>query len=458
MHVMYAKLLSGRIFRAGHASRLCLFLRLSPFVLTGALIVLAATYAIAQQLPAQHDSQPSVADYHLEGAQLQKAEGLYKIRTARYLIGNVYPILLLIGFLAFRVGPRFRDWAEILSRRNPLQAMVFTPLVLLTLGVLMLPFDVHGHYISTNYGMSVQSWGSWFWDWTKGMLLNMAIGSLIVMGLFFAIRRSPRKWWVYAWAVSLPVVLFMIFITPVVIDPIFNHYEPLAARQPHLVQEIEKIVKRGALDIPQSRMFEMRASEKVTTYNAYVTGIGASKRVVVWDTTAKDLQTAETLFIFGHELGHYVLHHIWKGFAFFAVTSIVGFWIGYQLFNFLLARYGTRWGIREAADWASLPVLILAALVLSCVSEPIGAAFSRHLEHQADIYGLEVVHGIVPNSSQAAASSFQKLGEKSYSYPHPNALLVFWDYDHPTIGERVKFAVEYRPWDEGQATKYVNQP
>jgi STE24 endopeptidase len=422
------------------------------------MVLMGSVQNLAEPPAATQTSQRSVTEYRLEGPLLAKAEELYKITTTRYLVGVAYPIVLLIVLLALRVVPRFRDWAESVSRRRPLQALIFTPLLLLTLGVLMLPLDIHGQYIATNYGMSVQSWGSWFWDWTKGMLLNMAIGSLIVMGLYFAIRRSPRKWWVYAWAVSLPVVLFMIFITPVVIDPIFNHYEPLAARQPQLVQEIEKVVQRGSLEIPRSHMYEMRASDKVTTYNAYVTGIGASKRVVVWDTTAKDLQTAETLFIFGHELGHYVLHHIWKGFAFFAVTSIVGFWIGYQLFNFLLARYGTRWGIREAADWASLPVLILAALVLSCVSEPIGAAFSRHLEHQADIYGLEVVHGIVPNSSQAAASSFQKLGEKSYSYPHPNALLVFWDYDHPTIGERVKFAVEYRPWDEGQATKYVNQP
>jgi STE24 endopeptidase len=419
------------------------------------MIISAALLTHAQQSSAAASSQASISEYRLEGAQMARADALYKIRVSRYLAGVAYPILLLIAMLALRVGPRFRDWTETVSRRKPVQALIFAPLLLLTLGILMLPLDLHGQYISLKYGMSVQSWGSWFWDWTKGELLTLALGILAVMALYFGIRRSSKRWWLYAWAATVPITLFLVFITPIVIDPIFNHYEPLAERQPQLVQEIGKVVKRGSLQIPQSRMFEMRASDKVTTYNAYVTGIGASKRVVVWDTTAKDLEVGETLFIFGHEMGHYVLHHIWKGFAFFAVTSIVGFWIGYQLFNFLLRRYGTKWGIREAADWASLPALILVALVLSFVSEPIGAAFSRHLENQADIYGLEVVHGIVPNSSQAAASSFQKLGEKSYSYPHPNALLVFWDYDHPTITERVKFALEYRPWDEGRATKYV---
>jgi STE24 endopeptidase len=420
-----------------------------------ALLTLPAVQVFTQQAPTTESSRPAVNAYHLEGAAMAKAEALYKIRTSRYLANVFYPMILVVGFLAWRVGPRFRDWAESATRHVALQALIFTPLVLLTLGVLMLPLDLHGQYVSQSYGMSVQSWPSWFWDWTKGELLNVAIGSLIVMGLYAGIRRSPRRWWLYAWMASLPVVLFIIFITPVVIDPMFNRYEPLAKRQPELVREIEKVVQRGSLDIPPSRMFEMNASEKVTTYNAYVTGIGASKRVVVWDTTAKDLRPGETLFIFGHEMGHYVLHHIWKGFAFFCITSIVGFWIAFNIFNFLLERYGAKWRIRDAGDWASLPALVLVVLVLSFVTEPIGAGFSRYLEHEADRYGLEITHGLVPESSQMAASSFQKLGEKSYSYPHPNALLVFWDYDHPPISDRMRFALEYRPWDEGQPTKYV---
>src|SRR4051794_30535237 len=303
-------------------------------------LALSASMALGQQGATQQGAGASVNnEYRLSGAMQAKAEELYKIRTTRYLVGVAYPIVLLIVLLAMRVGPRFRDCAENVSRRRPLQALIFTPLLLLTFGVLMLPLDLHGQYIATKYGMSVQSWGSWFWDWTKGELLTVALGTLAVMALYFAIRRSSRNWWLYAWAATVPITLFLVFITPIVIDPIFNHFEPLTERQPQLVQEIEKVVQRGALDIPPSRMYEMRASEKVTTYNAYVTGIGASKRVVVWDTTAKDLQTGQTLFIFGHEMGHYVLHHIWKGFAFFAAMSIIGFWIGYVFFNFLLARY-----------------------------------------------------------------------------------------------------------------------
>jgi Zn-dependent protease with chaperone function len=202
-------------------------------------------------------------------------------------------------------------------------------------------------------------------------------------------------------------------------------------------------------------MFEMEASAKVTTYNAYVTGIGTTKRVVVWDNTARDLTVPETLFVFGHEMGHYVLDHIYKGLAFFAVTSLLGFWLGRRIVLGILARWGTAWHIRGLNDLAALPVLMLALSLLTFIGEPIGNAFSRHLEHQADIYGLEVTRGLFPNNAQVAASSFQKLGEKSYDYPNPNPLLVFWSYSHPSIADRIRFCLRYDPWNTPPGPRYV---
>ena len=121
----------------------------------------------------------------------------------------------------------------------------------------------------------------------------------------------------------------------------------------------------------------------------------------------------------------------------------------------MLARWGEKWRIRSIHDLAVLPVFLLVLALLTVVSEPIGSAFSRHLEHQADIYGLEVTHGLFPDNREVAAAAFQKLGEKSYDYPTPNRLLVFWSYDHPTIQQRIRFTLHYDPWDTSAGPKYV---
>ena len=133
---------------------------------------------------------------------------------------------------------------------------------------------------------------------------------------------------------------------------------------------------------------------------------------------------------------------------------LAGLWLGRRIVLALLARWGEAWHIRGINDLAALPVLMLALSLLTLVSEPIGNAFSRHLEHQADIYGLEVTHGLFPNNGEVAASSFQKLGEKSYDYPAPNRVLVFWSYDHPSIPDRIRFCLHYDPWhmSEGRST------
>src|SRR5216684_5741336 len=202
-------------------------------------------------------------------------------------------------------------------------------------------------------------------------------------------------------------------------------------------------------------MFEMNASAKVTTYNAYVTGIGATKRVVVWDNTARDMTIPETLFVFGHEMGHYVLNHIDKGLVFYAITSLFGFWLGRKIVIAMLARWGEPWCIPGVGDLAALPVLMLALSLLALAAEPVGNAFSRYQEHQADIYGLEVTHGLFPDNREVAASSFQKLGEKSYDYPTPDRVLVFWSYSHPTIAQRIRFSLRYNPWNAPDRPKYV---
>jgi len=425
---------------------------IASFLVPFAVITLFLTFGLAQSAPlpqpthAQSPTQspePKITEYHLPPDKLAKAEALYKTRTVLYLFGLVFGILVLLALLKLRVAPALRNLAERAGTNTFLQTLVFVPLLTLLIAFISVPLDIYEHHISRAYGLSIQSWPSWTGDWLKGQGISIVLSVLIVFALFLIIRKSPQRWWFYFWLLTLPFLVFLIFVAPVILDPIFNRFEPLEKTQPQLVAAIEKVTQRGGLNIPRDRMFEMEASDKVTTYNAYVTGIGATKRVVVWDNTARDMTIPETLFVFGHEMGHYVLNHIYKGLAFFAAMSFAGFWLGRKMVLAMLARWGEAWHIRGVTDLASLPVLMLALSLLALVAEPIGNAFSRYQEHEADIYGLKITHGLFPNNRQVAACSFQKLGEKSYDYPSPNPLLVLWSYSHPTIAERIRFALNY---------------
>jgi STE24 endopeptidase len=431
-----------------------------------AAVSLTLPAALAQSPPTmQPKTQPEttthqpqelkVTEYRLPPDELAKAEALYKIRTELYLFGMAFGIVTLWMLLRLRLAPVFRDLAERITKNGFTQILIFVPMFMLLIAIISLPIDIYEHHISRSYGLSVQSWLSWASDWSKAQGVSLLITALLVYALFWIIRKSPQRWWFYFWLLTLPFIVLLIFVAPVILDPIFNKFEPLEKTQPQLVSAIEKVTQRGGLNIPRDRMFEMNASEKVTTYNAYVTGIGATKRVVVWDNTARDMTIPETLFVFGHEMGHYVLNHIYKGLAFYAGTSLLGFWLGRKIVIALLARWGERWRIRGIDDLAALPVLMLALSMLSLVAEPIGNTFSRYQEHQADIYGLEVTRGLFPDNRQVAASSFQKLGEKSYDYPTPNPFLVFWSYDHPSITERIRFSLNYDAWHTPTGPEYV---
>lgn len=424
------------------------------------------SFLLAQSGPGERASSPpkpraaqaqqlEVTEYSLPPDKLAKAEALYKTRTVLYLFGMVFEIVVLWALLKLRVAPALRDLAERVSNNRFLQTLIFVPLLMLLIALIGLPIDIYHHHISLAYGLSVQGWGSWTGDWCKAQGVSLVITIPAVFALFRIIRRSPQRWWFYFWLLTLPFLVLLIFLAPVILDPMFNTFESLEKTQPQLVEQIEKVTQRAGLNIPRDRMFEMEASAKVTTYNAYVTGIGSTKRVVVWDNTARDLTVPETLFVFGHEMGHYVLNHIYKGLAFAAVMMLAGFWLGRRIVLAMLAWWGEAWHIRGINDLAALPVLMLALSLLTLIGEPIGNTFSRHIEHQADIYGLEVTHGLFPNNGAVAASSFQKLGEKSYDYPTPNPLLVFCSYSHPSIAERIRFCLHYDPWNTPAGPKYV---
>ncbi len=399
--------------------------------------------------------QQTVRGYSLPPEQYEKAVAYSRTQYRLHFGGVAYSLLVLFIILSLRIAPAFRDWAERVSRRRFVQAIVFVSLLLLTFEVFRFPLDAYEHQLSVKYGLSVQSWGSWLWDWSKSELVQFVIASLLAYILYGVMRRSRRRWWLYFGLASIPVLVLLLFISPVVIDPLFNKFEPLEATQPALVSEIEKVVGRAGLAIPRERMFEMKASVKVNAINAYVTGFGASRRVVVWDTTIAKMTPSQTVFVVGHEMGHYVLDHLPKAIAFGGALIIGVLLLAHIALDRTFARKHRRWALRGLDDWASLPALLLFAHLFFFLAEPAVNTFSRYQEHQADIYGLEVIHGVVPDSSGTAAEAFQVIGEVDLADPAPSAFIKVWLYSHPPLSERLTFAHEYDPWLKGQPTMFL---
>ena len=429
--------------------------RFSFAVLVAVLSVCALHQLPAQQQPASA-SQPAtttatekvITAYTLPPDLYQKAHDRNRIHFRLALAGFVYGLVVLWLLLRWKLAATYRDWAERSSSRRFVQSLVFCPLLLLTIAIFTLPLDVYGEVVEKRYGISVQGWGSWSWDWIKGQLITLVIGTLMIWLLYMVLRRSPKRAWFYFWLIAVPIGMFLFFLGPWVIDPMFHKFEPLQQKNPALTVSLEQMVQRAGENIPPERMFWMGAGEKTTGVDAYVTGLGASKRIVVWDTTIARMNKSQIVFVAGHEMGHYVLQHIYKGLAFFAPLVLLFFYLTHRLVGWVLARWGASWGVRGLDDWASLPALLFLLSLLFFLANPIGNAFSRYLEHQADQYGLEVTYGLTPDSGQVAAQTFQVLGEADLSDPDPNPVNVFLFYDHPPISERVRFCLTYdsRNW------------
>jgi STE24 endopeptidase len=431
-------------------------------ILLAALVAAATISAQSSATPPAPQPPTSVASptstaasgtYTLSPEAREKAIAYSRARYGLHFIAFLWSVLVLVVMIALRLGPRFRDRAESITKRRFWQAAVFVPLLFVVEAVLELPTAAYGQHLARLYEQSVQGWGSWLWDQAKGLLVALVVAIPLAWLLYAMLRKSPRRWWLWFWLAMLPIIVFLSFVTPLAIEPLFFRFEPLAPGHPELANAIEQVTTRAGEHIPQEKMFAMNASSKYNSVNAYVSGLGASKRVVVWDTTMAKATIPQTLFVFGHEMGHYVLLHIPKTIAFLWGLLFALLAAGAAILGRLLGT--PRWGIRGLSDWASLPVLLLGLAVASELATPLVSGFIRSQEHQADVFGLEAIHGLVPDSPRAAAEAFQILGEANLADPDPSSFIRFWLYDHPPLAERLRFAAEYDPWGKGEPPRYV---
>lgn len=374
-----------------------------------------------------------------------------------YYFAGVALALAVFAFLWLAgIAVAFRNWARAVSSRHWIQCLLFVPLLILAAAVIEFPLDYASDFaLDRRFGLSTETFGGWLADWGKSLGLTVVLSTFVVWILYHIIRRSPRRWWFYFWLATVPLVLGLILIQPVIIDPLFYKFTPLENTQPALTARIEQMLHHAGLEIPPRRIFEMNASTKTKALNAYVTGVGTSKRVVVWDTTLQKLDADETLLVLGHETGHYVLGHIPKEFAEIELIVLVFFYLGFRAIRWLLGLPVARRTLEGAGDFASLPILLLVLTALQFLASPAVCAVSRHYEHQADQFGLEVAYGIVPDPNAAEARSLEILGEEDLSDPDPSPFIKFWLYTHPPLDERIRFAAGYRPWAEGKPMELI---
>jgi Zn-dependent protease with chaperone function len=201
--------------------------------------------------------------------------------------------------------------------------------------------------------------------------------------------------------------------------------------------------------IEGSRVFEVNKSVDTKTLNAYVAGMFSTKRIVLWDTIIRRMTPSELMFVMGHETGHFVLWHTWYLVAFSSLLIMGSFYAAYRTAGAVLARWGPRFGFTTLADIASLPLILLLISGFSLIVTPLSMAFTRHIEHEADRFGLEITQ-----TSHSAGTAFVKLQEDALANPRPGLLHELWRESHPTLGDRIDFVNQYHPWRDGQPLVY----
>jgi STE24 endopeptidase len=352
------------------------------------------------------------------------------------------PAVVLLSGLSVRM----RNLARRVGRKWFFVVLVYFVLYSVLQWVLQLPLVFYSGYVRQHaYGLSNQSFLKWLHDLLVAGGLELAFGGLLIGLPYWLIHRSPQRWWLYTSILALPVMFFVMLVEPVWVAPLFNHFGPMRDKQ--LEGQILALADQAGIE--GSRVFEVDKSVDTKAVNAYVTGLGGSKRIVLWDTLLDKLSPREVRVVMAHEMGHYVLHHVLLGLLAGFCGILVALYLVYRSANFLLRTCNQRFGFDQLSDVASMPMLLLLVQLVGLVMMPLGLAFSRHLEHEADRFALELTR-----DNHAAATAFVRLQNENLSNPRPGILYTLWRASHPGLGDRIEFANDYRPWAEGQSLRY----
>ena len=358
----------------------------------------------------------------------------------------LWNLLILVGFLFTGFLAKLRSWAEQVGRQWYFSYAIYCTAFSLICFVLLLPLAFYGGFILLHhYDLSNQSFARWLYCSVQGATIVLVSGLAVGWIPFFIIKKSPRRWWLYLGLLTPLCLCFTLWIQPVLIDPLYHKFTPLQDKE----LEAKILAEAARAGIQGSRVFQVNTSVDTKVENAYVTGLMGTKRIVLYDTLLKNMNEDELLFVMGHEMGHYVLWHAAKKMAFRSILILVSLYVAYLLAGPVIRRFKNIWGFAAPFDFAAMPLGVLAFWLFCFVDRPIDMAFSRHREHEADRFGLELTH-----ENHAAATVFVKLMQVGLGVDRPGAIFTIWFDSHPCIADRIEFCNTYHSWETGQPPKY----
>jgi STE24 endopeptidase len=379
----------------------------------------AATRAYLATVPADKKAR---SDAYFEG-------GYWLMLWGFLMSAAVYLLLLVTGWSA-----RMRDLAERVTRFTALRTALYWVQFLIVTSVLALPLTVYAGFVREHaYGLATQGFGSWLGDQLKGLAVGLVFGGLFAVVLYAVLRRAPRTWWIWGSVVTVLFQMLGALIAPVYIFPLFNTYRKLD--DPRVTAPILSMARANG--IPASEVYEVNASRQSTRVSANVSGLLGTERITLNDNLLRRASLPEIKAVMGHEMGHYVLNHVYKGILFFGIVVVVGFALLRWGAGRVLERWGATWGLRGVDDVAALPLLALLVTIYGFLLTPIMNSYVRTQEYEADIFGLNAAR-----EPDGAATIALKLGE--YRKLDPGALEEVLFFDHPSGRARIMAAMRWK--------------
>lgn len=406
------------------------------------VVIIYALYAVAistylftvdTPLPEQYIGTEADPHTFMDEEKLLLSQDFSKWRNAIYFIHTPFEWLIYLFVLCFGLSQLFARWTEAKLKFRFLQTTIYVILLSSFSWLVSFPIKYFSYSVTKKYGISIQNFDSWMRDQLISFWIGAIILIIIAYVIMLLISKSPKKWWVYTWVLSIPFTLFLMFIQPVVIDPLYHDFYPIKDKE--LETEILKLADKA--EIPADRVYEVKMSDKTNALNAYVTGIGSNLRIVLWDTTLERLTKDEVLFVMAHEMGHYDLKHLQLLLLGSIVASFVALYITSKLYNVTINNLGKHLNIKKA-DLAALPIILLIFSLLSFVSSPLSNAISRAYEYQSDRYAIELT-----NDADAAVSTFHKLSVEGLADVNPPTIVKILRYTHPPMVDRITHIRQY---------------
>jgi Zn-dependent protease with chaperone function len=413
---------------------------LKSLPMTAPLILILLATSIA---PASQESRPIDENTQRVAVPEPSPEAIEYYRSGNLLwvvsqaVALAIPAVVLLTDLSVRI----RNLAHRIGRKWLFVVLAYVLVYCLLTFAVQLPLAFYGGFVRQHaYGLSNQTFLKWLSNLLKARGLELGCAGLVLWVPYLLMTRSPRRWWLYTALLALPAMFFVAFIKPIWVDPLFNDFGPMTDKQ----LEAEILALANEAGIENGRVFEINMSADTKALNAYVTGLGSSKRIVLWDTLLAKLTPREVRVVMAHEMGHYVLNHVMLGLSAAFVGIVVALFLIDRAAAFLLGRYSRRLGFDQLSDIASLPLMVLLAQLVVFLMMPVGLAVSRHMEHEADRFALELTH-----DNHAAATAFACFQTENLSYPNPGFLYTLFRATHPSLAERIEFSNDYRPWNTG---------